>query len=596
MFGGMWAFPIPDLDRTEYLLMLGANPHASQGSLLAAPDVLGRCDAILKRGGRVVVVDPRRTGSVRHASEWLPIRPGADAAFLLALANVILAEKRERLRGLEARANGLAELRALVAELTPEAVASACRIPAETIRRIARELAGAERAAVYGRIGTCNQEFGTLASWAVDVLNVITGNLDREGGAMFGNPIAWSLTSLPIPEHAHGVEVGRWKTRVRGAPEVLGQVPVSCLAEEIATPGEGQLRALITIAGNPAISAPGADRLDAALPLLEFMVSLDNFVNETTRHAHVILPGVSALEQPHYDEMIWSWAIRSAGKYSPRLFDPGERPEEWELLLALAAICKGAQPAAIDTCALDRLFFAGLVAGITQLPGSRIHGRDPGEIVAQSAGVGPERMLDLAIRTGPWGDAHGASPGGLTLAEVKKHPNGIDRGALTPRLGEILRTPSAKIELAPPYIAADLPRLRARLARPDEGLVLVSRRHVRSNNSWMHNVASLVSGRERCTLLIHPEDARRLGVRDGAPARVTSRAGSLVAPAELSDEMMRGVVCLPHGWGHDKPGTRMSTARAHAGVNNNVLAPGDAVDVPSGNAIVNGIPVEVVPA
>jgi anaerobic selenocysteine-containing dehydrogenase len=596
MFGGMWAFPIPDLDRTDYLLMLGANPHASQGSLLAAPDLLGRCDAIVKRGGRVVVVDPRRTGTVRHASEWLPIQPGTDAAFLLALAHVIFAEGRERLRGLESRANGLTELRALVAGFAPEAVEGACRIPAATIRRIARELASAERAAVYGRIGTCNQEFGTLASWAVDVLNAITGNLDREGGAMFGNPIAWSLTSLPLPEHANGVEIGRWKTRVRGAPEVLGQVPVSCLAEEIATPGEGQLKALITIAGNPAISAPGADRLDAALPQLEFMVSLDNFVNETTRHAHVILPGLSALEQPHYDEMIWSWAIRSAGKYSPRLFDAGERPEEWELLLTLAAICKGAQPKDVNARALDQLFFAGLVAGLTQLPGSRIHGRDAGEIVAQTAGGGPERLLDLCLRTGPWGDAYGANPGGLTLAELKQHPNGIDRGALVPRLGEILRTPSGKIELAPAYITADLPRLRARLARRDDGLVLVSRRHVRSNNSWMHNVPSLVTGRERCTLLIHPDDARRLGVRDGAPARVTSRAGSLVAPAEVSDEMLPGVVCLPHGWGHDKPGTRTPTARAHAGVNNNVLAPGDAVDVPSGNAIVNGIPVEVGPA
>jgi anaerobic selenocysteine-containing dehydrogenase len=596
MFGGMWAFPIPDLDRTDYLLMLGANPHASQGSLLAAPDLLGRCDAIVKRGGRVVVVDPRRTGTVRHASEWLPIQPGTDAAFLLALAHVIFAEGRERLRGLESRANGLTELRALVAGFAPEAVEGACRIPAATIRRIARELASAERAAVYGRIGTCNQEFGTLASWAVDVLNAITGNLDREGGAMFGNPIAWSLTSLPLPEHANGVEIGRWKTRVRGAPEVLGQVPVSCLAEEIATPGEGQLKALITIAGNPAISAPGADRLDAALPQLEFMVSLDNFVNETTRHAHVILPGLSALEQPHYDEMIWSWAIRSAGKYSPRLFDAGERPEEWELLLTLAAICKGAQPKDVNARALDQLFFAGLVAGLTQLPGSRIHGRDAGEIVAQTAGGGPERLLDLCLRTGPWGDAYGANPGGLTLAELKQHPNGIDRGALVPRLGEILRTPSGKIELAPAYITADLPRLRARLARRDDGLVLVSRRHVRSNNSWMHNVPSLVTGRERCTLLIHPDDARRLGVRDGAPARVTSRAGSLVAPAEVSDEMLPGVVCLPHGWGHDKPGTRTPTARAHAGVNNNVLAPGDAVDVPSGNAIVNGIPVDVAPA
>jgi anaerobic selenocysteine-containing dehydrogenase len=594
MFGGMWTFPIPDLERTDYLLMLGANPHASQGSLLAAPDVLGQLDAIRARGGHVVVVDPRRTGTLRHASEWLPIQPGTDAAFLLAIAHVLFAEGLVNTRQLPV--NGLEELRALVRGFTPEAVAEACRISAETTQRIARDLAAAPRAAVYGRIGTCNQEFGTLASWAVDVLNVLTGNLDREGGAMFAKPLAWSLASLPNPEHPGGYTFHRWKTRVRGAPEVLGQVPLSCLAEEIATPGSGQLRGLITIAGNPALSAPEADRLDAALPELEFMVSLDNWINETTRHADVILPGLSALEQPHYDELIWSWAIRSAGKYSPRLFDPGPRPEEWELLLALAAFCKGAPPEAVDARALDQLFFAGLVAGLVQMPASRIRGRDAGEIVAASAGVGPERLLDLQLRTGPWGDAYGAEPGGLTLAELKRHPNGIERGPLVPRLAELLTTPSGRIELAPPYVTADLPRLAARLARREEGLVLVSRRHVRSNNSWMHNVPELVSGRERCTLLIHPDDASRCGVKDGAPARIASRAGSLVAQAELSDEMLPGVVCLPHGWGHDKPGTRNAVARAHAGVCNNVLAPGDAVDVPSGNAIVNGIPVVVGPA
>ncbi len=596
LFGGMWTFPVPDLDRTDFLLMLGANPHASQGSLLAAPDVLGRLDAIRARGGRVVVVDPRRRGTVRHASEWLPIQPGTDAAFLLALAQVLFAEGRASLRALAPHVSGLEDVRALCAQFTPEAVAEACGISAETTRRIARELAAAPRAAVYGRIGTCNQEFGTLASWAVDVLNVITGNLDREGGAMFASPIAWSMMTLPNPEHAGGVTFGRWKSRVRGAPEVLGQVPVSCLAEEIATPGEGQLKALITIAGNPVLSAPEADKLDAALPQLDFMVSLDNWLNETTRHADVILPGLSPLEHPHYDEAIWSWAVRSAGKYSPRLFDPGPRPEEWELLLTLAAICKGAKPNEANARALDQLFFAGLVAGLTKMPGSKIAGRDPGEIVAATEGAGPERLLDLQIRTGPWGDAYGANPGGLTLAELKQHPNGIDKGPMAPRLGEVLMTSSRKIELAPLYITADLPRLAARLERRETGLVLVSRRHVRSNNSWMHNVPELVSGKERCTLLIHPEDAARFGVKDGAPARITSKAGSLVAPAEVSDEMMRGVVCLPHGWGHDKPGTRTSVANAHAGVCNNVLAPGDGIDVPSGNAIVNGIPVEVAPA
>jgi len=596
MYGGMWTIPVPDLDRTAYLLVLGANPHASQGSLLAAADVLGRLDAIRARGGRVVVVDPRRTGTVDHADEWLPIRPGTDAALLLALAQVLFAEGRVRLRRLEGRVNGLAELRRIAADFPPERVASACGLAAETIRRIARELSQAERAAVYGRIGTCNQEFGTLASWLVDALNVLTGNLDREGGAMFSNPIAWSLASLTPPDFANGFALHRWRSRVRGAPEVLGQVPISCLAEEIATPGKGQLRALITIAGNPVLSAPDAAKLDAALPGLDCMVSLDNWLNETTRHADVILPGLSALEQPHYDELIWSWALRNAGKYSPPLFDPGERPHEWEILLALAAILQGAEAAAIDARALDQLFFAGLVAGVAQTPGSRIHGRDPAEIVAASESVGPERLLDFQIRTGPWGDAYGSSPGGLTLAELAKHPNGIDRGPLEPRLDEVLKTPSGRLELAPGYITADVARLEARLERHDDGLVLVSRRHLRSNNSWMHNVPFLVSGRARCTLLIHPEDAAKAGVRDGESARVRSKAGEVTAPVEVSDEMMPGVVCLPHGWGHDKPGAQLSVAARVAGVCNNVLAPGELVDVPSGNAVVNGIPVEVLPA
>jgi anaerobic selenocysteine-containing dehydrogenase len=410
---------------------------------------------------------------------------------------------------------------------------------------------------------------------------------------MFSNPIAWSLTSLPQPDFPDGFVFHRWKSRVRGAPEVLGQVPVSCLAEEIATPGEGRIRALITIAGNPVLSAPDAAKLDAALPELEFMVSIDNWLNETTRHADVILPGLSHLEQPHYDELIWSWALRNAGKYSPRLFDPGDRPEEWQILLTLAAIVQGAKPAEIDTAALDQLFFAGLVAALTQLPGSRIEGREAQEIVAATGGEGPERLCDFAIRTGPWGDAYGANPGGLTLEDFKRAPDGIDKGPLEPRLDQVLRTPSGQVELAPEFIVADLPRLERRLARRDPGLVLVSRRHVRSNNSWMHNVPSLVSGRDRCTLLIHPEDAARAGLASGGLASVRSKAGRVVVPVEISDEMMPGVVCLPHGWGHDKPGVQLSVASRHAGVCNNVLAPGELVDVPSGNAVVNGIPVDV---
>jgi len=596
LFGRMWTFPLPDLDRTDYLLMMGANPHASQGSLLAAADVLGRLDAIRARGGVVVVVDPRRTGTAKRADEWLPIRPGTDAALLLAVAQVLFAEGRVRPGRLAALTNGIEEVERLCRDFTPEAVADTCGIPAETIRSVARGLSDAPRAAVYGRIGTCNQEFGTLASWLVDVINVLTGNLDREGGAMFSNPIAWSLSSLTPPDFVDGFEFGRWRSRVRGAPEVLGQVPISCLAEEIATPGAGQIKALITIAGNPVLSAPDAAKLDAALPALDCMISLDNWQNETTRHAHVILPGASVLEQPHYDEMIWSWAVRNAGKYSPALFEPEpERPAEWQILLTLAAILQGQKAADVDVNAIDNLFFGGVVATVAADPTSAIAGRDPGEIVAQAGAPGPVRMLDFAIRTGPWGDRYGANPGGLTLEKMAAQPNGIDMGPLEPRLPGVLKTKSGKIELAPSYITADIPRLRERLARRDEGLVLVSRRHLRSNNSWMHNVPALVTGKDRCTLLVHPDDARAAGLVDGKPARISSSAGSIVAPVEVTDEMRRGVVCLPHGWGHDKPGVRLAVASEHAGVCNNVLAPGELVDVLSGNAIVNGIPVEISP-
>jgi len=597
LYGDMWRIPVPDIDRTDYFFVMGANPHASQGSLFAVADVLGRMDSIRARGGKVVVVDPRRTGTVDHADEWVPIQPGTDAALMMAIVQVLFAEGLVDTAHLEDATNGVADVERLCADFPPEAVAATCRIPADTIRRLAREIAAAPSAAVYGRIGTCNQEFGTLASWLVDVVNILTGNLDKPGGMMFSNPIAWSFVSLPNPEFVDGIEFGRWRSRVRGAPEVLGQFPVSCLAEEIATPGALQIKALITIAGNPVISAPDAEKLDRALPSLDCMISVDNYLNETTRHAHVILPGLSPLEQPHYDELVWSWAVRNAGNYSGAIFPPEPgRPEEWEILLTLTAIAAGQKASDVDPVQIDNLFFAGLVATLVAQPGFPIEGRDPAEIVSQSGGPGPERLLELAIRTGPYGDAYGSKPDGLTLEKVKVKEHGIDMGPLEPRIGEVLRTKSGKIELAPPYITKDLARLRERLDRPADGLVLVSRRDVRSNNSWMHNVPKLVSGKDRCTLLVNPEDAARLGLAAGGFARVTSKAGSVCAPIEVTDEMMSGVVCLPHGWGHDRPGARLSVASEHAGVNNNLLASGDLVDAISGNAIVNGIPVEVTPS
>jgi anaerobic selenocysteine-containing dehydrogenase len=588
MYGGMWAIGVPDLPRTDYLLLLGANPAASQGSLLACPDVLGHLDAIRARGGKVVVVDPRRTGTAEKADQWLPIVPGTDAAFLLAIVHTLFAEERVDLGDVADLVNGLDDVRTAAADFSPEAVSATCDIPAATIRTIARELAEAKTSVVYGRIGTCTQEFGTLASWLVDVVNVLTGNCDRAGGMLFGKPVAWSVASLPHPDFANGFTFHRWKTRVRGAPEVLGQVPVSCLAEEIATPGPGRIRGLVTIAGNPVISGPGAAGLDAALPELECMISVDNWLNETTRHAHVILPGLSALEQPHFDDMIWLWAVRSAGKYSPAILPPpADRPREWEILTRLAAVCMGITGDAIDVGTIDDGYFAALAA---------MQGIDAAAIGSEYTERGPERLLDLTIRTGPFGDRYGANPGGLTLRHFKEAPDGLDLGPLVPRVRDIIATPSKRIELAPPYVLADLPRLRARLERPRETLVLISRRHLRSNNSWMHNVPVLVSGRERCTLLVHPADAERTGVRHGEKARITSTAGSIEAPVEVNDEMAPGVVSLPHGWGHDRAGVRLGVATAHAGVNNNLLAPPELVDVPSGNAVLNGIPVSIRPA
>ena len=588
MYGNMWSFPVPDVPRTDLWVIMGANPEASKGSLLACPDLLGQIDRIRDAGGRTIVVDPRRTGTADRADEWIPIVPGTDAALLMAVVHVLFAEGLVDLGGLAGVVNGLSELAEHCRTFTPEAVQDTCGVPAERIRRLAHELADTERAVLYGRIGLCNQEFGTVASWLVDVVNILTRHFDVPGGLMFPNPVAWSMSSLPRTDWAGGFEAGRWRSRVRGAPEVMGQVPVSCLAEEIDTPGEGQLKGLITVAGNPVISAPEAGRLDAALPMLECMISVDNWINETTRHADIILPGLSPLEQPHYDDLLWSLAVRSAAKWNDAVFPPeAGRPAEWEILIRLAAICGGTKADEVDVAAIDDGFFSAIVATT---------GLDPATVLAHYDQGGPERMTDFMVRTGPWGDRFGENPEGLTLERIKEHAHGLDLGPMVPRLDEVLQTPSGRLELAPAYITADLERLRTRLGRPREPLVLVSRRHARSKNSWMHNVSVLVKGKDRCTLLIHPEDASACGVADGLPARVTSESGTIEVPVEVSDEMMPGVVCLPHGWGHDKPDTRMSVARDHPGVNNNLLAPGHLVDEISGNAVVNGIPVAVAPA
>ncbi len=599
MFGTALSIPVPDVDRTDYLLMLGANPFESNGSLMTAPDIPGRLRALRKRGGKLVVVDPRRTKTAEEADEHVPIRPGADALFLFALVQVLFADGLVDLGAVADCVHGVDEMRALAQEFTPERVAPTCGIDAATIRRIARELVAAPTAVVYGRIGTCTQEFGTLASWLIDVLNVCTGNLDQPGGAMFARPATGGANTGGTPGKGRGVSFGRRHSRVRALPELYGELPVVCLAEEIETPGDGQVRALITVVGNPASSSPDAARLDRALASLDFMVSVDIYLNETTRHANVILPPEPELARGHYDLALYSLAIRNVANYSPPLADlgPGEVPE-WQTLLRLAAVLQGLGPDA-DVDALDDFVVTGLVQKAVTRSGSNVEGRDADELTkALAVRRGPERVLDFMLRTGPYGDGFGADAAGLSLAVLEEHPHGVDLGALQPRVPDVLRTPSGRIELVPEPCAQDVARLRRALDRraAPGALVLVGRRDLRSNNSWMHNVNVLVKGKARCTVHVHPDDATRLGVADGADVAVRSEAGQVVLAAEVTDAVMPGVVSIPHGWGHDVEGVRLQTAGRRPGVNSNVLARSDMFDPLSGNAVLNGIPVEVAPA
>ena len=593
MFGTMLSVPIPDVNRCDHLLLLGANPLVSNGSLLTAPNMRGRLRAIRERDGKVVVVDPRRTRTAEEASEHHFIRPGTDALLLAAMACTIVEEGLEDTAALAEHVNGLDEVRALVREFPPESVADACGIEAEEIRRMARELAAAERGAVYARIGTCTQEFGTHASWLVDVLNVLTGNLDREGGAMFTRAAAGQRNSSGPGGGGKGMQFGRWQSRVRGLPEYFGELPAAALAEEIDTPGEDRVRALITVAGNPFVSTPNSGRLERAAESLDFMLAIDIYVNETTRHADVILPAPEPLEKSHYDVALYQLAARNVANFSPPVFER-EGPAEWEVLMRLAGIVAGQGPNG-DVAAFDHMVIHTLIQREVGMDGSPVAGRDPGELLAElEPRRGPERVLDFLLRVGPYGDGFGADPEGLTLDALERSPHGVDLGPLESRLPDMLRTASGKVELAPEEIIGDMDRLRAAAARErNGGFVLIGRRQLRSNNSWMHNLPALVKGKERCTLYVHPDDAVRLGLADGEPASVTSATGAIEVPVEVTDEIMRGVVSIPHGWGHDADGVRMDVASAHAGVNSNFLADESMVEPLSGNAVLNGIPVEV---
>ncbi|GAA3791649.1 molybdopterin oxidoreductase family protein [Sphaerisporangium flaviroseum] len=575
MYGNPMAIAVPDLDRTDYLLILGANPVESNGSLCAAPDFPGRLKALRKRGGKLVVVDPRRTRTAALADEHLFVRPGTDAFLLFGIVHTLLAED---LATIGVEAEGLEEIRRLAEGFAPHIVAPVCGVPAEDIMRLARELAAARTAAVYSRIGACTVEFGTAAQWLVDVINVLTGNLDRPGGVMFTRPATVDLLRPTEP-----YSTGHWHSRVRGLPESLGELPVATLADEIETPGEGQVRALVAVAGNPVLSAPGGPRLERALQDLDFMVCVDPYLNETTRHAHVILPPPRILQMPHYDFLLLTVTVRNYTRFSPPIhpLEPGQLSEA-EIMARLALIASG-QGAGADPAAFDEMMLAQVLGGATQAPGSPFEGMDVAEVRASLEGAsGPELMLDAFLKLGSYG---------LSLADLLENPHGIDLGALSPRLAELLCTASGKVELAPPRLVEEAARLRERVTAPAPEMVLIGRRQLRSLNSWLHNVPTLAGGTNRCTLQMHPDDVTRLGL--GEQAIVRSASGELVVPVEPTDTIMPGVVSLPHGWGH--AGTPQRVAAAQAGVNANALTDESVVDVPSGNAVFNGVPVTVSP-
>ncbi|MGA1363081.1 MAG: molybdopterin-dependent oxidoreductase [Ilumatobacteraceae bacterium] len=596
MFGTPQSIPVPDIDRTDYLVLLGANPYESNGSLCTAPDFPGRIEAIRARGGKVVTIDPRRTKTADNSDQWIDVKPGTDGLLLAAVINVLFAENLVTVEPrLASITDGIEELRAATAALTPESVERATGVAAPTVRTLAREIAAAPTAAVYGRIGVNAVEFGTLNAWLIDAINLLTGNLDRRGGAMFTMPATGSATTRGQGGRGKGFAIGRGHSRVSGKPEAMGEYPVAILAEEITTPGEGQVRGFICLSGNPVMSTPHSRQLDAALASLEFMVSVDIYLNETSRHADVILPAPSALQKEHYDVGLYVYAVRNVANFSERVFplDDGQ-PDEWEILVRLGAILQG-MPAGTDPQVIDDAMLRQSIGAAVATAGSPVHGRDAEEIfdlLSKDGRVGPARQIDLMLQTGPYGAGFGANPGGLSLQKLLDNPHGVDLGPLEPRLPEALRTPTGRIDIAPSLFLGEMERLVQKKAEMESaGVLLVGRRDLKSNNSWMHNIRVLTKGSLSCTLHVHPDDAAGLGVSTGSVVRITSRVGSVDVTAEVTDSVRRGVVSLPHGWGHNVPGTRMAVAAEKAGVNSNILTDDRTLDPLSGNAALNAIPV-----
>ncbi len=575
MFGHQLMLPIPDIDRTRCFVVMGGNPLASNGSLMTAPDIRHRLRDLQRRGGRLIVIDPRRTETAEVADRHLPIRPGTDALLLLALLHTIFREGLDRPGPLAAFSDGMDRLRAAVEPWSPNRVAGHTGIAAKDIQRLAREFALADGAVFYGRLGASTQEFGGLCQWLINCINVVTGNCDRPGGAMFTTP---AIDVLGVSGKA-GFQgyFGNRRSRVRKLPNFSGEFPVATLADEILTPGDGQIRAMVVHAGNPVLSTPNGTRLEKGLAGLEFMVAIDYYINETTRHADIILPPTSALEHSHYDLIFHTIAIRNTAKYSPPLFEPhADARHDWEIFMELTRRLQGGVAArSVPGLGLLR-------AGLRRL-------------------APPERFIDVMLRAGPWGLRRADGPR-LSLQKLRDNPHGIDLGPMQPCLPQRLFTADRRIHLAPDLFVTDLDRLYRRFPastrkRKPAGfdLRLIGRRHIRSNNSWQHNSHRLVKGPDRCTILMHPEDAARRGITDRDRVRVTSRVGSIELPAEVSDGIMPGVISIPHGWGHHRKGIRLGIAAEHAGESLNDLTDEQMIDELTGNAAFNGVPVRAEP-
>lgn len=567
MFGHQLLVPIPDVDRTKFFLILGANPAVSNGSMMTAPGMNRRMEEIRKRGGKVVLIDPRHNETARFADRHLFIRPGTDVLLLLALLHVVFEEKLTQPAPFTKSVETVASL---VTEFPPERVAEITGIESDQIRALAREFAAAESAVCYGRIGLSTQEFGGVCQWLINVLNIVTGNIDRPGGAMFTLP-AFDPVSAPESLAARG-SFARFHSRVRKLPEFSGELPVVALAEEILTEGDGQVKSLVTLAGNPVLSTPNGRELDRALASLDFMVSIDCYINETTHHAHIILPPTSPLERGHYDLAFHLLAVRNTAKFSPPLFErSAETRHDWEILLELET----------------RMKHDGFVGVVKRKLGKRF--------------FTPERILDLGLRFGPYGARLNPFSKGLTLRKVRKAVHGIDLGPLAPCLPGRLRTNDKQIDLAPEVLVKDVERVKSRFlneASYDSNghLLLIGRRQLRSNNSWMHNSERLVKGnplKPQCTVLMHPTDAANRDLLDGQRVVVRSRVGSIVLPVEITEEIMRGVVSIPHGWGHDRAGNQQAVAQQHAGASINDLTDQQVVDALCGTAAFNGTAVTI---